>query len=148
MWYIYGDAVLDRILDVRVAERLSVFLPNLSRPEAGEVHAAAGIADRLPIDFVFLAPVLAFHLDRAVIQPDGRLTDVVTGGDPDCCESVSILKPNLADQELLRLNSWLNRYPMLKVDPLLKQRVIATVNHLNACREGFSEVELLFAAHE
>lgn len=147
-WFVYGDAVLDRLLGCHRSKRLHVWFRDIV-PTRADVEKALAIIG-LPIDFCQEVPPSICEFDHWVIDAQGKLRsrDASSTNAPILPIEMVPRHFDIPPVHVIRLNRIHHRYPEVFVDPVLLARIESTVEHLQAIRTSYPALELLFAASD
>jgi hypothetical protein len=117
MWYVFGDAVIDRILGTSRAAEISVYSDVLPL-SPGEVRRALGIPLTPPVFITNDPPVPVTNLDCYVLYPNGDIRE--PGSDtiepPQLPLRLRIQSSQLAPSDVMRLDRVIRSYPEVMVD--------------------------------
>lgn len=150
-WYIYGEFVLDKMLDVARCEDVEVYWSGLTPPSSDEVRRELGVPQAMGYSATNTEPKRTTNLDDLVLLPTGEFFDLAAE------DTILPLSPpiplkmrtfELSAEDMLRINRLAAAYPEVEIDELLSNRMAASLAHLETLRGSSEELELLFTKYQ
>ncbi len=144
-WYVYGEAVIDRYLNLRTVQEVSVFCEGVP-PSASTVRAVVGLLPSQSIQFTDTPPRLVCSFDDIVITDDGGLGTRLGLAAPDSLPELTLVAYDLSAADIIRLHSVYTHFDAVVIDSTLVARLVADISHLRHISNQFPEVAGLFDA--
>jgi len=143
-WYVYGEFVIDQILDTRRAETVNVYAP-AAPPSPRTVRMSLNIPRSLTIEITTIKPQAVCTLDEIVLMPNGELYDLGThSGHVGNSLVLEVLTYNLSADDVLRLYRLYLDFPEIEFKPALIAYLEASFTYLQSLRQCYEDLELLF----
>ncbi len=117
MWYIYGEAVIDHLLQTARANEIDVYSDSLGLSPS-EVRRELSLGPTPPIFITNEPPLKVINLDDYVLLPDGRVRDLPSGTSPVPPLRLLITSSDLSPGDADRIERLLQVYPEIQVDSL------------------------------
>ena len=117
MWYVYGEAVIDRLLQTARANEIEVYSDSLGLSPS-EVREELSLGLTPPIFITNEPPPKVINLDDYILLPDGRVRDISSGTSPVPPLRLLVTSSYLSLGDADRIERLLKVYPEIKVDNL------------------------------
>lgn len=150
-WYVYGEFVLDKMLNVARCEDVDVYWSGSTPPSSDEVRQKLSVPHAMGFNATNEPPARTTNLDNLVLVPSGELFDLVTEDTASPLAPpmpIELLTFELTARDTLRINRIIKSYPEVEVDELLSARIAANLAHLEQLRDVSEELELLFMKYQ
>src|SRR6185437_15352001 len=115
--YVYGEAVIDHLLQTSRANEIDVYSDSLGL-STSEVRRELSLGPTPPIFITNEPPPSAINLDGYVLLPDGRVRDLPSGVSPAQPLRLLITSSYLSPRDADRIERILQVYPEIQVDNL------------------------------
>lgn len=143
MWYVYGDAVLDRLLGTNRAREISVYSDTLMLSPS-EVRTVLGVGPKPPVYITNDPPTPITNLDRYALLPTGEITELgsETQGPPPLPLRLYIQLSDWRRNDVVRLTQLMRDYPEILVGEADAEQLAQHIAELRSRRQAADEIDL------